>query len=85
MCGGKPPDPTPPPATPLPAPVASPIPSDVSPAQTAQQRRAQVSSLKFGAISTIRNPNGAQGITGNGADLSNANSNVSGQKKTLGS
>ena len=81
MCGSKPPDPTPPPATPLPAPVAMPIPSDVSPVQTAQQRRSQIGALKFGALSTVKTT--PQGVVGAGPDLST--SNVSGQKKVLGS
>jgi hypothetical protein len=80
MCGGNS-NPEPPPATPLPAPVAMPMPSDVSPQSTATQRRAQVSALKYGAISTIRTS--PQGVVGAGPDLSN--SNVSGSKKTLGS
>jgi hypothetical protein len=40
-----------------------------------------VSALKYGAMSTIKTS--PTGVTGNGPDLSNTN--VSGQKKTLGS
>jgi hypothetical protein len=83
MCGGGNSNPEPPPQQPLPAPTPMPMPSDVSPQQTATQRRSQISALKYGAVSTLKTPGGAQGVTGSGADLSN--SNVSGQKKTLGS
>ena len=81
MCSSKPADPVAPPAQPLPSPVPTPMPSDVSPQQTATQRRSQVSALKYGAMSTIKTS--PTGVTGNGPDLSNTN--VSGQKKTLGS
>ena len=80
MCGGKPADPTPPPVQPLPAPIPMPVPSDVAPQQTSQQRRGQVSALKFGAMSTVKTS--PQGVVGAGPDLST--SNVSGQKKVLG-
>ena len=80
MCGGKPSDPTPPPAQPLPAPVAMPIPSDVAPQQTATQRRSQISALKWGATSTIKTT--PQGTVGAGPDLSSTA--AQGQKKVLG-
>lgn len=56
-----------PPKVPLPQPQAAPMPTDVSPQQTAEQRRNRISALKFGAMSTIRTS--PQGTTGAGPDL----------------
>jgi len=66
MCGGSKPD-TSLPTIPAAAPIA--MPTDVAPAQTADQRRNKISALKYGMQSTILNKGGARGITGNGADL----------------
>jgi hypothetical protein len=68
------------PTIPAPAPVATP--ADVSPVQTADQRRNKIAALKYGMSSTILNKGGARGITGNNADLV-APAGV-GQKQKLG-
>ena len=64
---------------PSPVPVTAASPGEV--ASAADVKRNKIAALKFGAMSTIRNAGGAQGITGTGADLSNPNA---ASKKTLG-
>ena len=67
------------PPTPPPAPI--PIAADVSPTQTAQQKRNKVLALQYGAMSTIK----AGGMTGRGADLGTSTAGAGGgQKTTLG-
>lgn len=62
--GGKPP------AIPAPPPIApSPVPTETAPNATLQGRQRQVAMLKYGALSTITNQGGAQGISGTGPDL----------------
>jgi hypothetical protein len=68
------------PTIPAPAPVATP--ADVSPVQTADQRRNKIASLKYGMMSTILNKGGAKGVTGNAADL--VTPAAVGQKQKLG-
>ena len=84
MCFGSPKKtdaPPPPVATPAPAPMPSPLPTDVSPQQTAEQRRNRISALKFGAMSTIKTS--PQGTTGTGPDLTTPA--ATGKKTTIGS
>lgn len=54
--------------TPLPAPTPIPTAADPNPALTADQKRARIAALKYGAMSTIKTS--GQGITGSGANLS---------------
>jgi hypothetical protein len=80
MCGGgDKPDQTVP-VVPAPAPIAQPV--DITPVQSADQRRRTIAALKFGTMSTILNAGGARGITGQGPDVQSPV--ASGQKKTLG-
>lgn len=81
MCGGgdkKPDQNVPPP----PAPAPTPMPADVTPVQSAEQRRAKVAAMKYGMSSSILNVGGARGITGTGSDV-NAPA-AGGKKKTIG-
>ena len=85
MCGGGNDNPTPPPvppAQPLPAAAPLPMPSDVNPQLSASQRRNQISALKFGVMSTLKTPGGAQGTTGAGPDTV---APAAGKKTTIGS
>lgn len=66
---------------PLPASMLSPQPTDVSPQQTAEQRRNRLNALKFGAMSTIRTS--PMGVTGAGPDLQTPT--AKGAKATIGS
>ena len=66
---------------PLPASMPAPTPTNVSPQQTAEQRRNRIQALKFGAMSTIRTS--PQGVTGQGADLTTPA--AKGAKTTIGS
>ena len=61
--------PKPPAIPPAPAIAPSPVPTATNPTSTLQGRQLQVSMLKYGALSTITNTGGAQGITGTGPDL----------------
>jgi hypothetical protein len=79
MCGGSKADNTLP-SVPAAAPTA--VPTDVSPVQTADQRRNKIAALKYGMQSTILNKGGARGVTGNGADLTATA--TQGQKTKLG-
>lgn len=58
------------PAIPAPPAIApSPVPTETKPGATLEGRQKAISMLKFGALSTITNQGGAQGITGGGPDL----------------
>ena len=73
--------PAPPAPTPAPAPLVAPQPADVSPQQTADQRRNRISALKYGAMSTIKTT--PQGATGAGPDLTTPS--ATGAKGKIGS
>lgn len=70
------------PDIPAPPPIApAPTPTQTSPSATLQGRQNQVAMLKFGALSTITNTGGAQGITGTGPDIYPS---MGGGKSTIG-
>ena len=71
----------PPTPAPAPAPLVAPQPADVSPQQTADQRRNRISALKYGAMSTIKTT--PQGATGAGPDLTTPS--ATGAKGKIGS
>jgi len=79
MCGGNKNPPAPPPPAPPPAPLPAAVPSDVNPQLTSEQRRAKISALKFGALSTVKTS--PQGIAGAGPDIQSATATG---KKTVG-
>ena len=66
---------------PVPAPTPMPAAADTNPAATADQKRARVAALRFGALATIKTS--GQGITGKGPDLNMPA--ASGVKQNLGS
>jgi hypothetical protein len=73
--GGKTPD-----VPAVPDPTPTPIAGDVTPQQTAEQKRNKIAALRFGAQSTMLT--GGRGISGTGSNLQPATGQ--GQGKTLG-
>ena len=79
MCGGGNNNSNPPPPAPPPAPLPAAVPSDVNPQLTGEQRRAKISALKFGALSTVKTS--PQGVAGAGPDIQSSSATG---KKTVG-
>lgn len=75
--GGKTPSPPP-----IPDPTPQPSAADVTPEITAEQRRARIAALKYGAMATQRT--GAGGLVGTGAELSRPVATAGAGKSTLG-
>lgn len=72
------------PANPDPTPTPTPAAQPGEVAASAESKRAKTDAMKYGAMGTVRNKGGAQGISGTGADLSSPEAQA-GTKKTIGS